>query len=73
MAYLLTGRVIDHGRVPLQQESWDDVIRKVEKEDKPRRQEIELNHEKSKQGLAEVYEQEVTKKNENASLLIGLK
>jgi hypothetical protein len=45
----------------IKEEAWDDVIRKKEIETKFKPK-IELNHEKSKLGLAEEYEQEYMKK-----------
>ena len=41
------------------EESWDDVIRKVEAEAKEFQPKKELDHEKSKASLAEIYEQQV--------------
>lgn len=46
----------------IKEESWDDVIRKIppdSKKFKPKKV-VELDQEKSKIGLAEIYEQEVT-------------
>jgi U3 small nucleolar RNA-associated protein MPP10 len=43
----------------IDEESWDDVIRKVEAEAKEFTPKAALNHEKSKLSLAEVYEKQV--------------
>jgi U3 small nucleolar RNA-associated protein MPP10 len=53
----------------IKEASWDDVVRKKENL-KPYKPQIELDQEKSKIGLGEVYEKEVKKIKNNKNIKI---